>query len=46
MGLDSPVQKIPITVSKQRTVLRKDAFEDTAFNPGYKMPTSKVNRKL
>jgi hypothetical protein len=36
-GLDSLFQKIPIIASKKRTVQPRDAFEDTAFKPGFEI---------
>jgi hypothetical protein len=35
LGLDSPFQKTPIITLKKRTVQPRDAFEDTAFKPGF-----------
>ncbi len=37
MGLDSLFQKTPIIITKQQTVQPGDAFEDTAFKPGFKI---------
>jgi hypothetical protein len=35
IGLDSIFQKTPIITPEERTVQPGDAFEDTAFTPGF-----------
>jgi hypothetical protein len=37
IGLDSLFQKTPIITSKKLTVQPRDAFEDTAFKPGFEI---------
>jgi hypothetical protein len=37
IDLDSLFQKIPIIIPKKRAVQPGDAFEDTAFNPGFEI---------
>ncbi len=37
IGLDSLFQKTPITTLKKRTAQPGDAFEDTAFDPGFEI---------
>jgi hypothetical protein len=37
IGLDSLLQKTLIIAPKERTVQPEDAFEDTAFKPGFEI---------
>jgi hypothetical protein len=37
IGLDSTFQKTPIITPKKLTVQPVDAFEDTAFKPGFEI---------
>jgi hypothetical protein len=37
MGFDSHFQKTPIITPEKRAVQPEDAFEDTAFKPGFEI---------